>query len=371
MSKDYYKILGVSENASENEIKRAYRELAKKYHPDANRGNAQAEERFKEISEAYSVISDPQKRKQYDQMRRFGGFGPGTGGFDFGNFRRASGHGSFRGTGSFSFEDLFGAGGFDLGDILGDLFGGRHSTRTTSHTKQPQTLYSELSIPFELAAQGGRQVINVTREESCKTCRGSGAKPGTKPETCKACHGRGTISVSQGFFAVNRTCPHCYGRGKIIRELCPACGGKGTVHATRKLAITIPAGVEDGKQLRLRGQGNPGVNGSKPGDIIVTIRVQPHRFFKRKGNDIYCEIPLDIVKAIQGTKIRVRTVYNKKIEVRIPPGTRDKKTFRLKGLGIKNNNGTGDQYVTIRLTKRADMSAAEKKMVEEFERAHA
>ncbi|MBN2012402.1 molecular chaperone DnaJ [candidate division KSB1 bacterium] len=374
MSKDYYHILGVEESASSDQIKKAYRELAKKYHPDANRGNAQAEDRFKEISEAYSVVSDPQKRKQYDQMRKYGGLGAGGfnfGGFDFGKYRQHTGGAGRKRTGGFSFEDLFGGGGsFDLGDIFGDLFGGSHAGRQQSQSayQDSTALFSELTIPFELAIQGGRQIINVTREEACKTCKGTGAKPGTKPETCPSCKGQGSISVSQGFFAVNRTCPNCYGRGKLIRDVCPTCHGKSQVRTTKKLAVTIPAGIDDGAKLRLRGQGNPIGNTGKNGDIVVTIRVTPHRFFKRDKNNVYCEVPLDIIRAIKGTKIRVKTVYNKKIEIKIPPRTGNKKTFRLKGLGITNKKGTGDQFVTINVIRRTKLNDEEKKIVDEFEK---
>jgi len=369
---DYYKILGIKESASADEIKRVYRDLAKKYHPDANKGDKNAEAKFKEISEAYTVLRDPEKRKKYDQMRRFGAFGGRTsggfdfGGFDFGQFSRP-GSSRQRRTGGFSIEDLFGLGG--LGDIFGEFFdfGDRARREKTGTSQKGDTLYSEITIPFDLSIKGGKQEIYVNLEETCSNCNGTGAERGTKTSTCPDCHGRGTISIAQGFFAVNRTCPRCYGRGAIIEKACPVCQGTGEVKSKKKLAISIPQGISDGTRLRLKGQGASGIKGGPKGDIIVTVRVAYHRFFKRKGNDIYCEVPLDIIKAIKGTKIRVKTVYNNKIEMKIPPGTTDGKTFRLNGFGVKSKQGTGNQYVTINVVRRSNLSDEENKIIEEFE----
>lgn len=371
--RDYYDILGVKENASTEDIKRVYRDLAKKYHPDVNKGDNEAESRFKEISEAYNVLRDPEKRKKYDQMKKFGAFDRGGtggfdfGGFDFGQYRRPGTYQQRRSSGGFSFEDLFGAGGF--GDIFGDLFdlGDRARREKRGTSQKGNTLYSDITIPFDLAVKGGKQEIYVNLEETCSDCNGTGAEKGTKTKTCPDCHGRGTISIEQGFFAVNRTCPRCYGRGKIIEKACKTCKGTGEVKKRKKIAISIPQGISDGTRLKLKGQGASGVKGGPKGDIIVTIHVKPHRFFKRKGNDVYCEVPLDIIKAIKGTKIRVKTVYNKKIEMKIPPGTKDDKTFRLKGMGIKSKEGTGNQYVTIHVIKRSNLTDEEKRIIEEFE----
>jgi len=368
--RDYYDILGVSENASEDEIKRVYRELAKKYHPDKNRGDKTAEAKFKEISEAYNVLRDPAKRKQYDQMRKYGAFAGGSpegfGGFDFSQFWRP---GTSRGrqSESFSFEDLFGFGG--LGDIFGDFFdfGDRFRRERQGTSEKGETLYHELTIPFELAIHGGKQVINISLEEPCQRCDGSGAAPGIKPITCPECNGRGTLSFSQGFFAVNRTCPRCFGRGTIIEKSCPVCAGTGVVRTNKNLFVTIPPGIADGTKLKLKGQGAAGTKNGPRGDIYITLHVAPHRFFTRKGNDIYCEVPLDIIQAIKGTKIRVKTVYNQKVDLKIPPGTRDGKTFRLKGLGVKSKTGTGDQYVTIRVVRRSNLTDEERKIIEQFE----
>lgn len=368
--RDYYDILGVKENASNEEIKRVYRDLAKKYHPDKNKGDKSAESKFKEISEAYNVLRDPAKRKQYDQMKKFGAFGRGsTGGygdFDFGQFWRP-GSSQQRRSGSFSFDDLFGVGG--LGDIFGDFFdfGDRIRKEKTGTSQKGETLYYDLTIPFELAVNGGKQGINVNLEEPCDSCNATGAEKGTKPKTCPDCHGRGTISIAQGFFAVNRTCPRCFGRGTIIDKLCSICGGTGAVRRTKNLSINIPQGIAEGTKLKLKGQGASGIKGGSRGDIVVIFHIAPHRFFKRNGNDIYCEVPIDIIKAIQGTKIRIKTVYNHKLEMKIPPGSRTGKTFRLKGFGIKSKEGTGDQYVKINVISRSNLSEEERKIVEDFE----
>jgi len=367
--RDYYDILGVNDTASDSEIKKVYRDLAKKYHPDVNKGDKNAETRFKEISEAYNVLKDKEKRHKYDQMRKYGAFdGVGGGGFDFGQFwQQGSPRTQHGGGGSFSFEDLFGFGG--LGDIFGGLFdrGERTRKERTGKKYKGDSLQSEITIPFELAVQGGKQVLQLTLEEPCHSCGGSGSERGTRPKTCPDCQGRGTISIAQGFFAVNRTCPRCLGRGSLIENPCTVCGGKGEVRTDKKLSITIPAGVSDGARLRLKGQGASGIKGGARGDIIVTLHISPHRFFTRRGNDIYCEVPIDIRKAIQGTKIRVKTIFDKKVDIKIPPRTRDGKVFRLRGLGIKSKSGVGDQYVLVRLNRPSHLTEEELKIIEEFE----
>ncbi|NOZ60584.1 MAG: molecular chaperone DnaJ [Calditrichaeota bacterium] len=373
--KDYYEILGVKEDASAAEIKRVYRQLAKKYHPDANRGNKEAEDRFKDISEAYAVLSDPEKRKKYDQMRRFGFSGGQAGGFDFGNFDfgqfnrqgRARTHSS-RGS---IFEELFGVGG--LGDIFSEMFdqGSRIRRERSGRPGVGADARTDLTIPFELAVNGGKQQIAVQVDERCSHCNGTGAEPGANPQTCPQCNGRGTISLSQGFFAVNRTCPRCLGRGIIIDKPCRVCGGSGEVKKTKRLSVTIPAGIKDGAVLRLKGLGGNGSSKEKRGDLYLKVHVSPHHFFKRKGNDVFCEVPIDIIQAIKGTKIRLKTVYNKKVEIKVPAQTKDGKKFNLRKLGIKSKKGIGDMYVTIRVKKRTNLTAEEKKLVEEYEMAHA
>jgi molecular chaperone DnaJ len=373
--RDYYDILGVKEDASQVDIKRVYRDLAKQYHPDVNKGNKEAENRFKEISEAYNVLRDPAKRQKYDQMKKYGAFSGGQpggfGGFngsDFGQFSQ----GGFRtqrsgGGGGSIFDELFGVGG--LGDIFGQMFdqGSRTRQQRNGSQQKSNSLQTELTIPFDLAVKGGKQAVSIVIDDNCSACNGTGAEKGAKPKTCPDCHGRGTISISQGFFAVNRTCPRCYGRGILIESPCKVCNGSGKTKRTKNLSINIPKGISDGTLLRLQGMGNNGKKKGNRGDLIVKIKVTPHRFFKRKGNDIHCEIPVDIIKAIQSTKIRVKTVYNNKVEIKVPVGTKDGKTFRLKGLGINSNKGKGDLYVTIKVVRRTNLTNEEEKIINEFE----
>lgn len=378
MARDYYDILGIKEDASDKEIKRVYRELAKKYHPDANRGDSSAEARFKEISEAYSVLSDPQKRKKYDQMRRLGAYGPGTGfnsggmnfdQFNFEDLGRSWGRGRSTSGGSINIEDLFGSGGFGLGDILGDMFDRGKKTRRDrwGGRSRGDDISMEVSISLETAATGGKQVINVSKKDTCPACKGTGARPGTQPKTCPSCSGRGTISMSQGFFSVNRPCPRCYGRGTIIENPCSSCKGIGEVNVSRKFAINIPAGIEDGTVLRLSGQGAPGSKGGNPGDLLVKIRIKPHHFFKRRNLDLYCDINLDILHAIKGAKVKVKTIHGKKVEMKIPPETRDGTILKLKGMGIKKNSIKGNQYVTIVTTKNGEYTREEEELINKYE----
>jgi len=353
--RNYYEVLGVNESASSEEIKKAYRNLAKTYHPDANPGNKIAEARFKEIAEAYSVLSDSAKRKQYDQMRKYGfaGARPGGGGYSQGiDFDLSdlfgSGFKSGRRSGSRQtpVDDFFAFGG--LGDLFSQMFERENGFgQTSQRARRGEDIRVNLEIPFETAALGGKAVFTIEKEERCPDCKGSGARPGKKPETCPDCRGSGTISMAQGAFAVSRPCPRCLGKGKIIRDPCKTCGGKGRVKVDKKYSIAIPAGAEDGKSLRLSGEGNPGVEGLEPGDLIVTLQVAPHRFFSKQGRDIYCEVPIDKKRAKRGTKVRVKTIYGDTVELNIPPDTNGGKTFRLKEMGIRCKEGVGDQYVKI------------------------
>lgn len=357
--RDYYEVLGVSENASNDDIKKAYRKLAKENHPDAHPGDKMAEERFKEISEAYGVLSDPKKRQHYDQMRKFGfaGARPGVGfdfqGFDisdfFGGFgttgpRRTSRHGAS------IIEDFFGMGG--LGDIFSQFFASEDGFGQTSYgPKRGQDVIVSLEVPFETAVLGGKAAFTINKEDACASCGGTGSKSGKVPEVCPQCHGSGMISMAQGAFAVSRPCPRCLGKGRVMTEPCNTCRGSGRIKRNKRYSINIPSATEDGKRLRLTGQGNPGTEGGPPGDLIITMRVGNHRFFKKKGLDIYCEVPIHTTKAERGTKVRVRTVYGKKVEIKIPPDTENGRIFRLKGMGVKSNKGQGDQYVKIRVVQ--------------------
>lgn len=355
--RNYYETLGVGENASVEEIKKAYRNLAKKYHPDAHPGDKQAENRFKEISEAYTVLSDPEKRKQYDQMRRYGfsGTGPQSGGgfqgFDFGDVFRGQGRargGRQRTQRGSTSDDFFSFGGF--GDLFSQIFGGESGFESGGRQGQADpNIYAQVEIPFKTAAVGGKTVISLRKEELCPQCKGSGAEAPSDVQVCDQCHGSGTISMNRGAFAISRPCPKCLGRGRIIRRPCKKCGGTGRVSVNRKISVTIPPATEDGKKLRLSKQGNPSTNGTPAGDLILTIRVQNHRFFRRDGLDIYCEIPIDKSRAEQGTKLRIKTIYDKKVELKIPPRTPNGKTFRLKKMGIARNGEVGNQFVKIKV----------------------
>ncbi len=365
--KDYYKTLGVAETATADEIKRAYRKLAKKYHPDANPGDKGAAEKFKEINEAHEILSDPKKRKQYDDMKRFAGAGfrgfqggaAGPQGFDIGDiFGRFAG-----GAGAAFTTDI---GGF--GDIFSTIFdrGGRFRRERYGPQKGPD-LHAEVEVPFETAAKGGTAVIGVTKNETCDRCSGSGAEPGSTVSKCPRCGGTGMISQSQGGFAVSRPCPRCYGRGEVVAQPCAKCGGTGQVQRTRRLSVKIPAGTEDGGKIRLRGQGEPGIAGGPPGDLIITVRVRGHRFFKRKGLDVYCDVKINLSQAVLGARIKLRTLNGRHAILKIPPGTQPGTTFKLKGMGIERDGRRGDQYVTVNVAVPTDLTPEEKKLFERFQ----
>jgi molecular chaperone DnaJ len=362
--KDYYEILGLSENASDQEIKKAYRRLAKKYHPDSNPNNKMAEEKFKEVSEAHEVLSNPEKRKQYDQLKKMGqsgftGFGgEGARGFED-LFSRRGGKGR-----TFTFEDLGGFG--NLGDLFSNIFDMGETTRRQRWGPQRgKDLYAEVEIPFDLSISGGKTQVELQKEEVCPVCGGTGAKPGTSISTCPQCNGSGMVSFGQGGFAVSRPCPRCLGRGKIITTPCPQCGGRGQTVARRKLLINIPAGISEGAQLRLRGQGQLGVAGGPAGDLIVKVSVSKHQFFERRGNDVYCKVPINIAQAALGSKIRVRTIDGK-VELKVPPGTQSGTKFRLKNKGVKANGSRGDQYVEVVVEIPQRLSRKQKELLEEF-----
>lgn len=373
-AKDFYHILGVSEGASQEDLKRAYRKLAKEYHPDTHPGDARAEERFKEISEAYNVLSDPKKRRQYDQMRKFG-FGGGGGadaggfrGFDFGNFDFGgfqNSRGARPGPGGGSPFEGFDFGG--LGDLFSQFFdlGGRG--RRTG-TQRGEDVMVQVSVPFETAAAGGKASFAVEKEKTCPSCSGGGAKPGSTVKPCSECGGRGTVVIGQGGFGVSRPCPRCYGRGQIIENPCDRCQGSGITKGKRSYTIRIPAGIEDGGRVRLKGEGRPGTHGSPKGDMFVTVRVRPHRFFSKRGLDIHCDVNLSLAQAVNGSKIRVKTLHGKKVQLSIPGGTREGTSFRLSGMGISKNGKRGDQYVRVRVSIPPDPTKEEKELFERYER---
>lgn len=363
-AKDYYQVLGVSQDADQEAIKKTYRRLARKYHPDANPDNPSAEERFKEISEAYRVLSDPEKRKQYDAMRRLGagaGFGGGPGGFGFG---QAGAGGEWR---TVDIGDLAGAEGFAFGDLFASIFGGRRARGAGApqpHRGADRRL--DVRVSFEIAAKGGEITVRVPLDVECPRCEAKGAEPGTRVETCPQCGGSGSVSLVQGGFAVQRPCPRCYGRGTLLQEPCSKCRGEGSVTEPKRVKVRIPPVTGDGDRIRLRGKGEPGPAGGPPGNLILTVRVKPDRFFSRDGLDIHCTVPITIVQAMLGAKIRVRTTHGTKVEVRIPPGTQNGTRLRLKGQGLMRDGKTGDQYVEIQVKVPEKLTDEEREIVEQL-----
>jgi molecular chaperone DnaJ len=368
--KDFYKILGVREKASPDEIKKAYRKLAKENHPDANQGDPQAAERFKEIGEAYSVLSDAEKRKQYDQMRRFGSLGFGGG---------RTGRPPPRGgpTQDFSFEDLQGGFG-NISDLFSSLFdlgkkgqdgGAPPSSRQRPGRQRGENVEYVVEIPFLTAARGGKISVDVAITEDCATCGGDGAKPGTEVRRCEECKGTGNVSFGQGGFAVKRPCPACFGRGKIPASPCPSCSGRGTVRQQRKISINVRPGVDTGSKARLSGQGERGRQGGPPGDLILTYKVKPHSFFRRDGLNIHVKVPINIVQATLGSKIRVSTISGKKVVLNVPKGTQSGTKFRIRGQGIQKADRVGDQYVEVAVTVPEKLTEEELKAMEEFAEA--
>jgi molecular chaperone DnaJ len=368
-SKDYYQLLGVPESAAAADIKKAYRRLAKKYHPDANANDPQAAERFKEIGEAYAVLSDEAKRKQYDTMRRnpFAGFGgrPGQGG-PGGAGTAGGAHGP-----GFSFEDLGDLGG--LGDIFSTIFDRTGRRRQQRGGGDPvargRDVEYVVDISFTLAARGGRIQLSVPMTDDCAVCNATGAAPGTKMQVCSECRGTGTVQFGQGGFAVSRPCPACLGRGQVPAVPCSACNGTGQVREQRQIALNVPAGVDTGSKLRLSGQGEKGAAGAPAGDLLVTFRVQPHHFFRRDGLDVHCTVPINMAQAVLGSKIRVKTVDDRKVALRIPPGTQSGTRFRIAGQGIEKAGRRGDQYVQVKVELPEELSPEQEQLMKEFAEA--
>ena len=372
-SKDFYSVLGVSSSATQDEIKKSYRKLAKKFHPDANANDAKAAERFKEISEAKNVLSDPAKRKQYDEMRRLGAFDGGFGGYRGGRARAGSA-GGFGGAGArggehtinFQDFDIGGLGG--LGDLFSSMFGGGEA-RQGSRPRGPergQTVEANLDIPFRTAARGGKVPIELEVSEECSTCHGTGAAPGAQLKICPECNGRGVISFGQGGFAVNRTCPVCLGKGQVPTEPCPTCHGSGEVRVRRKVLINVPPGVDTGSKIRLKGQGGKGNANGPPGDLVITFNVLPDKFYRRDGLDVIATVPLNIAQATLGTKISVRTLNGKKVAIKIPPGTPSGKRFRVRGQGIQKGDKKGDLIVEVSIAVPEKLSEEQERMMKEF-----
>jgi len=332
VAEDLYKVLGVSKKASDDEIKKAYRKLARKYHPDRNPDDAKAEERFKEVQGAYDTLADPEKRKQYDAGEMFG-----TGGSPFGGFGGAPG-----GAGAGA---QFGGAGF--GDILSNLF--NRGGGPQAQQQRGRDLETEVSLTFDQAVNGTQVSVNVPKAERCPTCQGSGAKPGTSPVTCPRCEGRGIDAQSQGFFSISQPCPQCGGAGRIIEDACPSCGGSGLTQQTKRYRVNIPAGGKNGARIRLAGKGEAGPQGGPPGDLYVTTRVASSPVFKRlDGSNLEVAVPITIAEALQGATIEVPTLESSK-KIKVPPGTKHGTVQRLRGEGPPKPNGRGRGDIRYRL----------------------
>jgi molecular chaperone DnaJ len=370
-TKDYYAALGVSASATQDEVKKQYRKLAAKLHPDRNPNDPKAAERFKELSEAYQVIGDPEKRRQYDEMRRlgaFGGFGSAPRG---GRATRPGGFGDAgaQGGGQFRFEDFDIGGLGGLGDIFSSMFGGGKGNARARGPQRGQDVESTLEIPFRTAALGGKVPIELEVNEECQLCRGSGAAPGARLQPCTECGGRGTISFGQGGFAVNRPCPACLGRGQVPTERCPGCGGAGEVRSRKKVLITVPTGVDSGSKIRLKGQGGRGAHNGPPGDLLITFQVKPDRFFRREGADVIAPVPINIAQATLGSKVSVRTLEGKRVAIRIPAGTPSGKRFRVRGHGIAKDGQRGDLLVEINVQVPEDLTDEQQEAMRKFAEA--
>ncbi len=368
---DYYAVLGVSSTATADEIKKQYRRLAKKYHPDSNKSDPKAAERFKEISEAYTVVGDVEKRKQYDDMRKFGSLGNFTDAWRNASTsaRRPGAPPSANTTGAgnarFDDFDIGGLGG--LGDLFGSVFGGR--AKGARSPERGQDVELTVEIPFRTAATGGKVPVELDLVEECPVCKGNGAAPGATIKTCAECNGRGTISFGQGGFAVNRPCPACLGRGTIPSEKCGGCNGAGQVRSRRKVNITVPSGAESGSRVRLKEQGSRGANGGPTGDLIITFQVVADRAYTRDGLDLILEVPINIAQATLGSKIQVKTLDGTRVALRIPGGTPSGKRFRVRGQGIEKEGKRGDLLVDVQITVPENLSEEQEKLMREFAEA--
>jgi molecular chaperone DnaJ len=352
--KDYYSVLGVAESATPEQIKRAYRKLAKRYHPDASPGDRAAAERFKEISEAHAVLSDAEKRRQYDRLRKYGAFAgvgsrgagaPGAGGVRFEEF---------------DLKD-FGFGGF--GDLFSSIFGGERA----GAAERREDLETVVSIPFRVAALGGKVPISVPVTEACGSCGGSGAAPGATLKACPECKGSGQVSFGYGGFAVKRPCPQCRGKGRIAAQACASCRGAGEVRLEKRLMMDVPPGTDSETRLRLKGQGPKSRKGAA--DLLVTFQIEPDRFFTRDGLDVVCTVPINVAQAMLGARLKVRTLDGKHVVLKVPPGTQPGRRFRIRGQGIEKNGTRGDQLVEIAVELPGKLSPEQEAKLKAFAEA--
>jgi molecular chaperone DnaJ len=350
--RDYYELLGVSRGASEQELKSAYRRLAKEHHPDRHPGDSTAEQKFKEVNEAYEILKDQQKRAAYDQF--------GHAAFEGGRGHPGAGFGPEF---SSSMSDIF-------DDLFGEFMGGRRGGRGRNSRERGGDIRYNMEIALAEAFSGKTAQIRVPTSVTCETCSGAGAKAGTKPATCPTCSGLGRVRASQGFFTVERTCPACQGRGEYIKDPCGTCGGAGRVTKERTLSVNIPAGVEDGTRIRLAGEGEAGLRGGPAGDLYIFLSIKPHEFFQRDGSDIFCRVPISMVTAIIGGQIEVPTVDGGRTRVRVPEGTETGKQFRLKGkcMPVLRSSVTGDMYIQVDVETPKNLTRRQRELIEEFER---
>ena len=352
--RDYYEVLGIQKGASEDEIKKAYKKLARKYHPDMNPGDKEAEEKFKEVNEANEVLSDPEKKARYDQFG-FAGVDP--------NYGAGAGGGAYGG--GFDFGDL--------GDIFGSFFGGGFGgqRRNPNAPQRGESIRASVSISFTEAAFGCEKSVTIERSEQCPTCKGSGCAPGTTPEVCPDCHGSGTVQTRRqtpmGVFASNGPCRKCGGTGRLIHQPCSDCRGSGAVRKRRTIKVNIPAGIDHGQTISLRGQGGAGKNGGPAGDLLITVMVQPHEIFRRDGVDVFCEAPITFTQAALGAELEIPTIDGK-VKYSIPEGTQTGTVFRLKGKGVPvlNGRGRGDQYVTVVIETPRSLNKEQKEALRRF-----
>jgi len=360
--KDYYQVLGVPKNATAAEIKKAYRKLAQQHHPDANPGNTDAEERFKEISGAYDVLGDQEKRASYDRVRDmgaagYGGFG-GPGGAGAGGWP-----GGFGGPGGVRYETV----DFDLGDLLGAFGGGgRRGRQRAQRPQRGADLETEIRVSFDDAMAGTTVPVRITGPAVCRTCHGSGAAPGTSPTVCATCGGTGAVDVNQGFFSMERPCPDCRGTGRIIDHPCPECRGSGSERRTRKFQVKVPAGVKDGARIRLAGRGEPGPAGGQPGDLFVLVHVAEHAVFGRKGDNLTIDLPVSFPEAALGANVQVPTL-NGPVTLKVPAGTPSGKIFRVRGKGAPKRGGHGDLLVTVNVDVPGKLSREEKDLLKQLQ----
>lgn len=352
--RDYYEVLGVSKSATEDELKKAYRKLAKQYHPDLHPDDKEAEAKFKELNEAYAVLSDNDSRAKYDQFGH-AGVDPNFG---------AGGGGGFGGFGGFA--------DFDLGSIFDSFFGGGGAARPRNGPQKGESLRSSVIISFEEAAFGCEKEVTINRSEQCEECGGSGCAKGTTAEICSECHGTGTVRVQQqtpmGVFASTSPCPKCHGTGKIILQPCKTCKGNGYVRKQRKISVNIPAGIDDGQVISLRGQGNAGKRGGPAGDLLISVGVRSHPLFTREGTSVFCEAPITFTQAALGAELEIPTIDGK-VKYTLPEGTQTGTVFRLRGKGIPNlhGKGRGDQYVTVTVEVPKNLTSEQKEKLRQFD----